>query len=148
MSLDRDRAPYQLVPGKPKAARPPLSVLFIDPDIQRAESLAGQLHATCAVETAATARAGAALIARRVPDMIILDLELRDVGSIEFIAYLHSLQATRHTLIMVLTRRASVREKIAALSAGADDYVIWPIDSAAFVMRVQLLSRFRRTLNW
>jgi DNA-binding response OmpR family regulator len=148
MDLDRDRAPYSLSGSGLTAYRPPLSVLFVDPDTERSRRLAHLLRPTCAVEQVATGKAAAEVIARRAPDLIILDLTLRDVGGIEFIDYLHTLAATRNTLIMVLTRRASVREKIAALSAGADDYVIWPIDAEAFLVRVRLLSRFRRTLQW
>jgi DNA-binding response OmpR family regulator len=128
--------------------RPPLAVLCIDPDIERSQRLMEWLRPTCAVESAPTARAATEMIARRVPDLIILDLDLRDVNGIEFIAYLHGLMATRHTLIMVLTKRATVREKISALAAGADDYVIWPIDAEPFLLRVRLLSYFRRTLQW
>ncbi len=147
MSLDRGEPWRVPAASGTTTSRPPLAVLFVDPNLERAERLARQLRPTCVVELAPTARAAAELIARRVPDLIILDLELRDVGSIEFIAYLHGLAATRHTLIMVLTKRATVREKISALAAGADDYVIWPIDPETFLTRVQLLSRFRRILQ-
>lgn len=154
MSHDRVRggsmppAPYVRGAVSPTVARPPLSVLFVDPDTSRSRQLAEQLLPACVVEAVTSARAAAQVVARHIPDLVIVDLDLQDVSAITFIAHLHELPTTRHTLIMVLTQRASVREKIAALAAGADDYVVWPIDPEAFVLRVQLLSRFRRTLQW
>jgi two-component system response regulator TctD len=53
----------------------------------------------------------------------------------------------RHVLLMVVTARSGVRDKINAFQAGADDYLVKPLDPAAFALRVQLLSRFRKVIG-
>lgn len=148
MSLDSGEMWHNPHASGVTTTRRPLAVLFVDPDHERAKRLADSIRATCTVEAVTSVRNAAEAITRRVPDLVILDLEQRDGGSIEFITYLQGMSATRHTLIMVLSQRATVREKISALAAGADDYVVWPIDPQAFALRVQLLGRFRRTLTW
>jgi len=130
----------------PATARPPLAVLFVDPDARRAEQLAASLRASCAVTIVTSAQAAAAAMFQQAPDLIVTGLELPDTAGTDFIAKVHGTPATRHVLLMVLTKRGSLRDKIAALTAGADDYVIWPISPEAFALRVQLLGRFRRTL--
>jgi DNA-binding response OmpR family regulator len=53
----------------------------------------------------------------------------------------------RHVLLMVVTNRSGVRDKINAFQAGADDYLVKPLDPTVFALRVQLLSRFRKVIG-
>lgn len=133
--------------GRPTSARQPLTVLFVDPDTRRAEMLAEPLRALGYVMIVPTAHATMAALARHVPDLLILDLDLPDASGIALIAQIHGTKATHDVLFLVLSRQTDVRDKIAAFTAGADDYVVWPIDPEAFLLRVRLLSRFRRTLQ-
>lgn len=129
--------------GVPSPARAPLTVLLVDPNSERAHVLAEQLRATCLVAVAGSAQAASAIISQRVPDMIVSDLDLPDVSGPDFLALLHSAPATRRVLLMVISSRQTIRDKIAALRAGADDYLVWPFEPALFVQRVRLLSHFR-----
>jgi DNA-binding response OmpR family regulator len=129
--------------GVPGPARAPLTVLLVDPDAERARTLAEGLRAICLVAVAATAQAASAIIAARVPDMVVCDLELPDVPGPDFLALLRTTPATRRVLLMVISSRQAIRDKIAALRAGADDYLVWPFEPAMFVQRVRLLSHFR-----
>jgi DNA-binding response OmpR family regulator len=40
-----------------------------------------------------------------------------------------------------------VRDKIAALTAGADDFIVRPVSPEQFLLKIQLLGRFRRVLG-
>ena len=120
-----------------------LTVLFIDPDLAAAERLAQPLRDTCAVAVVPTAQAAMAAIRIRIPNLVVTELELPDTSGLDLIVGLHSAPATHNTLLMVVTRRSSVRDKIAAFQAGADHYLVKPVDPAQFLVQVRLVTRFR-----
>jgi two-component system OmpR family response regulator len=79
-------------------------------------------------------------------DLLVIEPDLPDGDGVRMIATLHAAPATRHLLLMVVSHRQSVHDKIAAFQAGADDYLVKPVDPQLFEMRVQLLSRFRQLI--
>jgi CheY-like chemotaxis protein len=125
--------------------RRPLAVLLADADPQRARLVAEWLAPFCLVAVARSIQEAAAIIGQRTPDLLITDLELPGMPGVEFIQRLAQSPITRHILLMVLTHRRTVRDKLDALRAGADEYLIWPCSEELLVQRVKLLSRFRRT---
>jgi DNA-binding response OmpR family regulator len=48
---------------------------------------------------------------------------------------------------MIVTTRRSVQDKIAGLRAGADDYLIKPVEQSQFLTHVASISRFRRLIH-
>lgn len=129
----------------PRQTRPPLSVLFVDPDTDTARRLARALPNAGPVAFATTARAALDAIRSRVPDLIVTELLLPDTTGSEFIAYVHSQVATQQVLLLVTTTQNAVSAKIAAFQAGADDFLVKPVTPEVFALHVQLVSRFRRT---
>jgi two-component system KDP operon response regulator KdpE len=75
----------------------------------------------------------------RPPDVILLDLGLPDKDGIEVIRFVR--KAELKLPIIVLTVRSDERDKIAALDAGADDYVNKPFAVG------ELLARLRAALR-
>ena len=90
------------------------------------------------VATASTGREALAEARRRPPDAVILDLGLPDVDGIEVI---RELRGWSRAPVIVLSGRTGPGDKIAALDAGADDYVTKP-----FSME-ELLARLRAALR-
>jgi two-component system, OmpR family, KDP operon response regulator KdpE len=90
------------------------------------------------VTTAVTGREALAEAGRRPPDAVILDLGLPDVDGIDVI---RDLRGWSHAPVIVLSGRTGPGDKIAALDAGADDYVTKP-----FAME-ELLARLRAALR-
>ena len=90
------------------------------------------------VTTAATGREALTEAGRRPPDAVILDLGLPDLDGIEVIK---RLRGWSRAPVIVLSGRAGPGDKIAALDAGADDYVTKP-----FSME-ELLARLRAALR-
>ncbi len=129
--------------GGDQRARDILTVLFVDPDLAAAEHLARPLRATCAIAVVPTAEAAIAAIRVRVPDLVVTELDLPDMRGIDFLEGLHNSPVTHHTLLMVVTRRSTVRDKIAAFQAGADHFLVKPVDPAQFLVHVRLVTRFR-----
>jgi DNA-binding response OmpR family regulator len=123
-----------------------LSVLIVDPDVRGAQMLAEGLGRKHAVAVVGTAAAALAAIGRRIPTLVVTELDLPDASGVALLATLHARPATRHVLLMALTRRRSVRDKIAAFEAGADHYLVKPLDPAQFSKHVEQLSHFRQVL--
>jgi two-component system response regulator MprA len=72
------------------------------------------------------------------PDLIILDLMLPGVDGIEVC---RRLRGGLNTPILMLTARDAVRDKVAGLEAGADDYLAKPFVFDELVARVRALLR-------
>src|SRR5215469_7715341 len=90
------------------------------------------------VTTAATGQEALTEAGRRPPDAVILDLGLPDLDGIQVIK---QLRGWSRVPVIVLSGRAGPGDKIAALDAGADDYVTKP-----FSME-ELLARLRAALR-
>jgi two-component system KDP operon response regulator KdpE len=90
------------------------------------------------VATAATGQEALAEAGHRPPDAVILDLGLPDLDGIEVI---RRLRGWSRAPVIVLSGRAGPGDKIAALDAGADDYVTKPFSMG------ELLARLRAALR-
>jgi DNA-binding response OmpR family regulator len=124
-----------------------MSVLFIEPDQGNAERLSRTLTNLSAVAIVPSAHAALNAISLHVPSLIVTEIDLPDANGLELIAKIHATPAMRHVLLMVVTNRSGVRDKINAFQAGADDYLVKPLDPTVFALRVQLLSRFRKVIG-
>ncbi len=85
-------------------------------------------------------RQGVELAATEAPDAIILDLGLPDMDGKAVIA---SIREWSQAPILVLSVRDGEAEKIAALDAGADDYVTKPFATGELMARLRALLRKR-----
>jgi DNA-binding response OmpR family regulator len=122
------------------------TVLIVDPDQEAGRRLASAL-APNITAVVGSARAALEAMRFRMPDLIVTELDLPDVSGIEFIARIHGTPETRHVLLLVATRRTAVRDKVAAFQAGADDYLVKPLNPQQFVDHVQLVSRFIQVIG-
>jgi two-component system KDP operon response regulator KdpE len=93
------------------------------------------------VLTAATAAAGLQLAGRETIDLILLDLGLPDRDGIELIP---ELRERSEALIIVVSARTQEMEKIAALDAGAEDYLTKPFSVGELMARLRVLLRRRQ----
>ncbi|MBT2510802.1 response regulator transcription factor [Streptomyces sp. ISL-98] len=78
------------------------------------------------------------LAAARHPDVILLDLGLPDMDGIEVIT---GLRGWTRVPILVVSARRSSDEKVAALDAGADDYITKPFSMDELLARLRAASR-------
>jgi two-component system KDP operon response regulator KdpE len=120
----------------------PGCILVIDdePQIRRAlKNALGEVFER--VVEAETGNQGIDLAATAQPDLIILDLGLPDVPGLEVCQEIRGWTATP---IIVLSARVGVPDKVALLSAGADDYVTKPFSTRELIARVQAQLRRAR----
>lgn len=80
-------------------------------------------------------------------DAVILDLGLPDMDGLEVLRGLRS-GRHGHIPVLVLTARDAVEVRVAALDAGADDYVIKPFVFVELVARVRALIRRAAGPRW
>ncbi|WP_287366928.1 two-component system response regulator KdpE [Thauera sp.] len=92
----------------------------------------------CLVAEATTLERGQIETASRRPDLLILDLGLPDGDGMSL---LQSLRRWSHMPVLVLSARADETDKVAALDAGADDYLSKPFGVAELLARVRALLR-------
>jgi two-component system KDP operon response regulator KdpE len=90
------------------------------------------------VDLAPTGEVALTLAARNHPDIVVLDLGLPGIDGIEVI---RGLRGWTHVPILVLSVREAEADKVAALDAGADDYVTKPFGID------ELLARLRAALR-
>jgi two-component system KDP operon response regulator KdpE len=87
---------------------------------------------------AGTGEEGLVEAATRQPDLIILDLGLPDLDGLEVI---RRLREWANIPIIILSARGQERDKIAALDAGADDYVSKPFGVGELLARMRVALR-------
>jgi two-component system KDP operon response regulator KdpE len=110
-------------------------VLVIDdePQILRALDINLRAHGY-QVHLAATGEEGLASAAAATPDLVLLDLGLPGIDGVDVI---HGLRGWTSVPIIVLSARDSDASKVAALDAGADDYVTKPFSISELLARVR-----------
>jgi two-component system KDP operon response regulator KdpE len=120
------------------------SVLVIDDEPALLRALRINLSARdYTVHAASDGASGLAAMARDRPDVVILDLGLPDLDGTEVI---RGIRGWSSVPIIVLSAREQEYEKVAALDAGADDYVTKPFGPAELRARVRAhLRRARMT---
>ena len=79
------------------------------------------------------------IAARMLPDLICLDLMLPNVCGLEVCERLKRLPATRGIPVLIVSSRTSPQDRAEAEIAGADDYLMKPIDPAELAARVRAL---------
>ncbi len=117
-------------------------VLVIDDEPQVHRFLRPALEAAgYAVARAETAAEGLRLAAARAPDAVLLDLGLPDLDGQEALARLRAFSGVP---VLVISARDREAEKVAALDAGADDYLEKPFGVAELLARIRAALRHRR----
>ena len=122
-----------------RAASPAPLVLVIEDEAPMLRFLRPALEAHgFRLADAATGAEGLKQAAMRSPDLVVLDLGLPDMDGLEVTKRLREWSAVP---IIVLSARGQERDKIAALDAGADDYVTKPFAVGELMARLRVALR-------
>jgi DNA-binding response OmpR family regulator len=128
-------------------ARGAFSVLVLADDRRMGESMATVLGSMASVVVTFSCDAALAASDARRPDILLYDFDRQESSGWPILSQLHATPSLRHTLLLVLTLRTSVNDKIAAFESGADDYLVKPITADQLRFHVQRLSHFRQVLG-
>lgn len=94
------------------------------------------------VLTAASGREADTLIRSHCPDLVLLDLGLPDLDGLELIQRVRSWSGMP---IVVVSARSQEADKVAALDAGADDYIVKPFGAEELLARIRTALRHARS---
>jgi two-component system, OmpR family, KDP operon response regulator KdpE len=128
-------------PSHPAADGPVVLIIEDEPPIRRflRPTLTSQGYRLVEAETGED---GLIQATTRQPDLVILDLGLPDLDGLEVIRRLREWTAVP---IIVLSARGAESDKVAALDAGADDYVAKPFAAGELLARVRVALRHAAT---
>ena len=116
-----------------------LSVLIIEDEKSICDFIAKNLIAQdYKVTTASTGKEGLAILTSALPDLVLLDLGLPDMDGLDIIKKTREWSSLP---ILVISARVQEREKVAALDAGADDYITKPFGTEELMARIRTALR-------
>ena len=117
-----------------------MRLLVVEDDRQLREQLASGLQGQgFVVDVASDGKEGLYYATEYEYDLAIVDLGLPEISGIDFVIALR--EASRNYPVLVLTARGDWHEKVKALDAGADDYVVKPYQFEEVVARINALVR-------
>src|SRR5579884_3679416 len=119
-------------------------ILIVDDD----PSLTSALRRTLSYEgyhvsTVANGESALEQIRLKPPDLVILDLMLPGIDGLEICRRLRS--AGEQLVILMLTARDAVADRVVGLEIGADDYLVKPFATEELLARIKALLRRRTT---
>ena len=82
------------------------------------------------------------------PDLILLDIMLPGIDGLKIAQIVKSNISTSHTPVIFLTAKGQTEDKVRALKAGGDDYLVKPFDSTELAARIEsILDRTEKELS-
>ncbi|RYF23535.1 MAG: response regulator transcription factor [Comamonadaceae bacterium] len=119
-----------------------MRILLVEDDVTLAEAVCSYLRAKAFVVDAASslAQAGAALHAAQYA-AVLLDLHLSDGDGLSLLPQVRQLKD--RPIVIVLTARDQISDRIRGLDAGADDYLVKPYDPGELLARLRAVERRR-----
>jgi two-component system, OmpR family, KDP operon response regulator KdpE len=119
----------------------PIHILVIDDEPQILRALKTILTAKqFRVSTAERGELGLAIAAAEQPDLVVLDMSLPDMEGIQVCK---EIRKWTQTPVIILSVRDSEKDKVAALDAGADDYLTKPFGIEEFLARIRVALRHK-----
>ena len=121
-----------------------MRILLAEDDVALADAVCSYLRAKAYVVDVANglAQAGAALHAAEYA-AVLLDLHLSDGDGLALLPLVRTLK--NRPIVIVLTARDQVSDRIRGLDAGADDYLVKPYDPGELLARLRAVERRRST---
>ena len=93
------------------------------------------------VAAAATSDEALEKVQEELPDLILLDLGIPDIGGLEVCRIIRRTDGIKNIPIIILTARDAQVDKIIGLEAGADDYITKPFHNKELIARIKAVLR-------
>src|SRR6266850_953023 len=122
---------------------PPL-ILVVDDVPDNVEILQMRLESQgYEVTTAGDGEAALAIIRDKLPDLVLLDIQMPKLDGIETVKQLKADAALPFIPVIMVTARADAKDVVAGLEAGGDDYLTKPVDQSALLARARAMLRIK-----
>jgi two-component system, cell cycle response regulator len=123
-------------------------VLIVDDTATNRIGLKARLADACYEVVQAASGAEALIAARReAPDVILLAADMPGMDGVETCAALKADPAARHIPVVMLTGRADRTAHLRGLAAGADEFLVRPVDDLALLARLRNLLREKAMID-
>ena len=119
-------------------SRPRRTILLVEDETSITEPLAEALRSEGFDTEVAGTVAQALKLARRDPDLVLLDVMLPDGSGLDVC---RELRSRSQVPIIMLTARGEESDRIVGLELGADDYVVKPFSAREVVARIRAVLR-------
>lgn len=117
-----------------------MRILVVEDDPLLADGISQLLRASAhIVDCVGSAEQAAAAMAGQDFNLLVLDVGLPGIDGFEFLRRLRS--ANNNVLVLVLTARDALNERVRGLNIGADDYLTKPFAREELLARVAALAR-------
>lgn len=113
------------------------SILLVEDAPDYARLVQEILKSKYKVTLASTLASARALLTHEFFDLVLLDVMLPDGTGFNFYNEIQTLKADNQPLIIFLTSKAEVEDRVTGWSLGADDYITKPFSAVEFMARVQ-----------
>ena len=122
-----------------------ISILIIEDEKSICDFISKTLNShQYKVSTAHNGKDGLTMITSSLPDLVLLDLGLPDMDGLEVIKKTREWSSLP---IIVISARTQEKEKVAALDAGADDYITKPFGTFELLARIRTAIRHNNRLT-
>jgi adenylate cyclase len=125
--------------------RTPPRILIVDDNPTNVKMLQTRLRGEgYEIVVATDGEEGLSIARRLTPDLILLDLMMPKLGGIEVCRRLRADPDFPFTPIIMVTAMSDLKDVVAGLEAGGDEYLTKPVDLAALAARVRSMLRIKR----
>ncbi len=126
----------------------PISILLVDDDPDIIEFLQYNFKKNnYTVYTANNGKDGLDIARKKKPDLIILDIMMEGMDGIQTCEKIREIGKSNDSIIMFLSARGEDYTQIAGFEAGADDFVVKPINPKVLLKRVEAILKRKSDLE-
>jgi DNA-binding response OmpR family regulator len=120
-----------------------LSVLVVEDDPSARERIQMALQDRYTLQFVKGASEALDAIRKHLPDLLVSEVDLPEGDGLQLCSQVRELPEAEQLPIMLVTARGSIQDKVAGFLAGADDYIVKPVDVRLFYARIRLLYRIK-----
>lgn len=119
-------------------------VLVVDDDERNVRILEEILSDEFVLETAIEGLSALEKVSTFMPDIILLDVMMPDIGGLEVCKIIRENIEFRYIKIILVSGKAMLEERLEGFSAGADDYITKPFDHLELLAKVNVYAKLKR----
>ncbi len=133
--------------SKPNKAKQPYTILLVEDSDDLRSYLSNELSRYYVVFSAANGIEGLKMLDKHPPDLVISDVMMAEMDGISFCKQLKSDPESSHIPVMLLTARGLDEYELAGLRAGANDYIVKPVNLSALIAKVDNFMQIRKNFT-
>lgn len=122
------------------------TVLIVEDNVELIDYLKNELSTEYKIHTASNGKEGIKVAKEILPDAIITDVVMPEMGGFEFCKTIKNDASTSHIPLLMLTARTTIENRIEGIENGADAYMVKPFDLKLLKLRLSQLITSRQLI--